>query len=55
VLHVPNGEPTDDTYFEPGFNLGHGFLTEYVVDEPEHIICNVAAMEAAQSTAAAGS
>jgi threonine dehydrogenase-like Zn-dependent dehydrogenase len=29
---------TDDTYFEHGINLRHGFLTEYVVDEPEYII-----------------
>ena len=29
---------TDDTYFERGINLRHGFLIEYVVDEPEYII-----------------
>jgi len=29
---------TDDAYFERGINLRHGFLTEYVVDEPEYII-----------------
>ncbi len=29
---------TDDTYFERGINLRHGFLTEYVVDEPQYII-----------------
>src|SRR5271167_1760906 len=29
---------TDDTYFERGINLRHGFLTEYVVDEPEYIV-----------------
>src|ERR1700747_2906421 len=29
---------TDDYYFERGINLRHGFLTEYVVDEPEYII-----------------
>ena len=29
---------TDETYFERGINLRHGFLTEYVVDEPEYII-----------------
>jgi threonine dehydrogenase-like Zn-dependent dehydrogenase len=29
---------TDDTYFERGINLRHGFLTEYVVDDPEYII-----------------
>jgi threonine dehydrogenase-like Zn-dependent dehydrogenase len=29
---------TDDTYFERGINLRHGFLMEYIVDEPEYII-----------------
>ena len=29
---------TDDTYFERGINLRHGFLTEQVVDDPEYII-----------------
>jgi glucose 1-dehydrogenase len=29
---------TDDTYFERGINLRHGFLTEYVLDEPEYIV-----------------
>ncbi|HEY6904976.1 MAG TPA: glucose 1-dehydrogenase [Candidatus Acidoferrales bacterium] len=29
---------TDDSYFERGINLRHGFLTEYVVDSPEYII-----------------
>jgi len=29
---------TDGTYFERGINLRHGFLTEYIVDEPEYII-----------------
>jgi glucose 1-dehydrogenase len=29
---------TDDVYFERGINLRHGFLAEYVVDEPEYII-----------------
>jgi len=29
---------TDDTYFERGINLRHGFLTEYIVDEPKYII-----------------
>jgi len=29
---------TDDTYFERGINLRHGFLTEYVVDDPEYIV-----------------
>src|SRR5215831_2200604 len=28
----------DDSYFERGINLRHGFLTEYVVDSPEYII-----------------
>ncbi|MGH9794698.1 MAG: glucose 1-dehydrogenase [Candidatus Acidiferrales bacterium] len=29
---------TDDTYFECCINLRHGFLTEYVVDDPEYIV-----------------
>jgi threonine dehydrogenase-like Zn-dependent dehydrogenase len=29
---------TDDTYFERGINLRHGFLTEYVADDPEYIV-----------------
>jgi threonine dehydrogenase-like Zn-dependent dehydrogenase len=29
---------TDDTYFERGINLRHGFLTEYYVDSPEYIV-----------------
>src|SRR5437870_5842671 len=29
---------TDDTYFERGINLRHGFLTEYYVDDPEFIV-----------------
>lgn len=29
---------TDDIYFERGINLRHGFLVEYVVDDPEYII-----------------
>ena len=29
---------TDDTYFERGINLRHGFLAEYYVDEPDYII-----------------
>jgi len=29
---------TDTTYFERGINLRHGFLTEYVVDDPEYIV-----------------
>lgn len=29
---------TDDTYYEHGINLLHGFLTEYYVDEPEYLV-----------------
>jgi threonine dehydrogenase-like Zn-dependent dehydrogenase len=29
---------TDDTYFERGINLRHGFLTEYYVDDAEYIV-----------------
>ena len=29
---------TDDTYFERGINLRHGYLTEYYVDDPEYLI-----------------
>jgi threonine dehydrogenase-like Zn-dependent dehydrogenase len=29
---------TDDTYYECGINLRHGFLTEYYVDAPEYIV-----------------
>ncbi|MGQ0794539.1 MAG: glucose 1-dehydrogenase [Deltaproteobacteria bacterium] len=29
---------TDDTYYERGINLKHGYLTEYFVDEPEYIV-----------------
>jgi threonine dehydrogenase-like Zn-dependent dehydrogenase len=29
---------TDDTYFERGINLRHGYLTEYYVDEPEYVV-----------------
>src|SRR5437867_4594738 len=29
---------TDDTYFERGINLRHGFLTEYYVDDPVYIV-----------------
>lgn len=28
----------DDTYYERGISLRHGFLTEYYVDEPEYIV-----------------
>ena len=29
---------TDETYFERGINLRHGYLTEYYVDDPEYIV-----------------
>jgi threonine dehydrogenase-like Zn-dependent dehydrogenase len=29
---------TDDTYYERGINLRHGYLAEYYVDSPEHIV-----------------
>lgn len=29
---------TDDTYYERGINLRHGYLTGYYVDEPEYIV-----------------
>ncbi len=29
---------TDDTYYERGINLRHGFLAEYYADDPEYII-----------------
>jgi threonine dehydrogenase-like Zn-dependent dehydrogenase len=29
---------TDSTYYERGINLRHGFLTEYVVDDPEYLV-----------------
>jgi glucose 1-dehydrogenase len=29
---------TDDTYFERGINLRHGYLTEYYVDDPEYLV-----------------
>lgn len=29
---------TDDVYYERGINLLHGFLTEYVVEEPEYLV-----------------
>src|SRR5437870_8616974 len=33
-----NDMTTDDTYFERGINLRHGFLTEYYVDDVEYIV-----------------
>src|SRR5438128_9578979 len=32
-----NDMTTDDTYYERGINLRHGFLTEYYVDDAEFI------------------
>jgi len=29
---------TDDTYYERGINLRHGFLAEYYVDDPEYVV-----------------
>jgi threonine dehydrogenase-like Zn-dependent dehydrogenase len=29
---------TDATYYERGIHLRHGFLTEYIVDDPEYIV-----------------
>ena len=29
---------TDETYYERGINLRHGYLTEYFVDEPEYLV-----------------
>ncbi|MFQ5857034.1 MAG: glucose 1-dehydrogenase [Anaerolineae bacterium] len=29
---------TDDTYYERGINLVHGFLTEYYVEDPEYLV-----------------
>src|ERR671932_1936080 len=29
---------TDDTYYERGINLRHGYLSEYYVDDPEYIV-----------------
>jgi threonine dehydrogenase-like Zn-dependent dehydrogenase len=29
---------TDDTYYERGINLRHGYLTEYYVDDPEYVV-----------------
>jgi threonine dehydrogenase-like Zn-dependent dehydrogenase len=33
-----NDMTTDDTYFERGINLRHGFLTEYYADEEEYVV-----------------
>lgn len=29
---------TDDTYYERGINLRNGYLTEYIVEEPEYLV-----------------
>src|ERR671935_1112514 len=29
---------TDDTYYERGINLRHGYLAEYYVDDPEYLV-----------------
>src|SRR5262249_10441536 len=33
-----NDMTTDNTYYERGINLRHGFLTEYYVDDVEYIV-----------------
>src|SRR5207245_10886027 len=33
-----NDMTTDDTYYERGLNLRHGYLTEYYVDDAEFIV-----------------
>src|SRR5215813_9402026 len=33
-----NDMTTDDTYFERGINLRHGYLTEYYVDDAQYIV-----------------
>jgi threonine dehydrogenase-like Zn-dependent dehydrogenase len=33
-----NDMTTDDTYFERGINLRHGFLTEYYVDDADYMV-----------------
>ena len=40
-MYDQNGQydmTTDDTYYERGINLLHGYLTEYVVEEPEYLV-----------------
>src|SRR5207249_11829509 len=29
---------TDEVYFERGINLRHGYLTEYIVEDPEYLV-----------------
>jgi glucose 1-dehydrogenase len=36
---------TDDTYYERGINLLHGFLTERYVEDPEYIVKVPAALK----------
>src|SRR5919199_1340797 len=36
---------TDETYYERGINLRHGYLTEYYVDDPEYIVKVPAALK----------
>src|SRR3954469_13970388 len=33
-----NDMTTDDTYYERGINLRHGYLAEHYVDDPEYIV-----------------
>src|SRR5690349_21858403 len=33
-----NDMTTDDTYYERGINLRHGYLTEYYVDDAEYVV-----------------
>src|SRR5438034_5310756 len=40
-----NDMTTDDTYFERGINLRHGYLTEYYVDDMEFIVKVPAALK----------
>src|SRR3712207_7792462 len=36
---------TDETYYERGINLRHGYLTERYVDDPEYIVKVPAALK----------
>ena len=44
---------TDDTYYERGINLRHGYLTEYYVDDPEYIVKVPAGAEGGRRAAGA--
>ena len=46
-----NDMTTDDTYFERGISLRHGFLTEYYVDDAEYHREDAAGFEARRSAA----